>query len=484
MTATSTFLCEIAYDDLLDVNIFIEITPDGNEIRIGINNEYGAYAPTDDNVNATTYDNWQGQKYSSGDAGFGITSVNMMLSNGGDIIAPIDADEVDWSQIYGVSTGCASDVDGDGIPNSLDTDSDGDDCYDANEAGFTDANEDGMVDGTGIDADGLVTGGDGYGTPEDTDNSDTADHLEYGVAECLPDTDNDGVYDPRDLDDDNDGILDTVECNCTDTNVKAPYSAGGFTLEGPAANQTGTNLFDAAGQHGWLSIDEPLGAGQRLVLSGAFLADVADAMGDQSIVIIGLKDGAWANTIGNAIPFGMEGGMMINIYRVSSTNFLMYGNNLATSTTTTQVIGTHLYNASQFLNYNAFIEVTSDGNNIRVGHALTNTHDATTETYADWGSSIKLESGDQGFGITELDVMVKSFPLSVDAGTTDANDIDWEQLTYYGPILLDTDKDGIFNHLDLDSDADGCPDAIEAAVPTVLKSSGGKRHRWYYRQHR
>ena len=103
-------------------------------------------------------------------------------------------------------------------------------------------------------------------TPEDTDNSDTADYLEYGVAECLPDTDNDGVYDPRDLDDDNDGILDTVECNCTDTNVKAPYSAGGFTLEGPAANQTGTNIFDAAGQHGWLSIDEPLGAGQRLVL--------------------------------------------------------------------------------------------------------------------------------------------------------------------------------------------------------------------------
>ena len=35
--ATSTFLCEIPYDDLLDVNIFIEITPDGNEIRIGIN---------------------------------------------------------------------------------------------------------------------------------------------------------------------------------------------------------------------------------------------------------------------------------------------------------------------------------------------------------------------------------------------------------------------------------------------------------------
>ena len=38
------------------------------------------------------------------------------------------------------------------------------------EAGFTDANNDGQVDGTGVDANGLVTGGDGYGTPADVDN--------------------------------------------------------------------------------------------------------------------------------------------------------------------------------------------------------------------------------------------------------------------------------------------------------------------------
>ena len=35
--ATQSFISEIPYDDLLDVGVFFEITPDGNEIRIGIN---------------------------------------------------------------------------------------------------------------------------------------------------------------------------------------------------------------------------------------------------------------------------------------------------------------------------------------------------------------------------------------------------------------------------------------------------------------
>ena len=42
------------------------------------------------------------------------------------------------------------DTDGDGTPDHLDTDSDGDGCTDALEAGFTDANNDGQVDGTGL----------------------------------------------------------------------------------------------------------------------------------------------------------------------------------------------------------------------------------------------------------------------------------------------------------------------------------------------
>ena len=61
-------------------------------------------------------------------------------------------------------------------------DSDGDGCFDVLEAGYTDANNDGEVDGSGYDTNGQVSGSDGYGTPADTDSSGTADHLEAAIS--------------------------------------------------------------------------------------------------------------------------------------------------------------------------------------------------------------------------------------------------------------------------------------------------------------
>ncbi|MEM8899864.1 MAG: gliding motility-associated C-terminal domain-containing protein, partial [Bacteroidota bacterium] len=51
------------------------------------------------------------------------------------------------------------DTDGDGITNILDEDSDGDGCFDVAESGGVDGNNDGVLDGAGVDAEGLVTGG-------------------------------------------------------------------------------------------------------------------------------------------------------------------------------------------------------------------------------------------------------------------------------------------------------------------------------------
>ena len=70
------------------------------------------------------------------------------------------------------------DTDGDGTPDYLDLDADGDGCYDVTEAGFTDANDDGIIDGSGIASDGTVIGSDGYLVPQDDDNNGIADHLD------------------------------------------------------------------------------------------------------------------------------------------------------------------------------------------------------------------------------------------------------------------------------------------------------------------
>ena len=50
--------------------------------------------------------------------------------------------------------------------------------WDAKEGGFTDADGDGEVDGTGYNTNGTVAGGDGYAFPADADNNGIADHLD------------------------------------------------------------------------------------------------------------------------------------------------------------------------------------------------------------------------------------------------------------------------------------------------------------------
>ena len=73
-------------------------------------------------------------KQVSGSADIGQFVIVDDLSNGGKVCR-YDIDD--------------NDIDDDGIPNNLDDDSDGDGCSDILEAGFTDADGDGRLDGTG-----------------------------------------------------------------------------------------------------------------------------------------------------------------------------------------------------------------------------------------------------------------------------------------------------------------------------------------------
>ncbi|GJM15046.1 MAG: hypothetical protein DHS20C13_03730 [Thermodesulfobacteriota bacterium] len=99
-----------------------------------------------------------------------------------------------------------ADPDGDGIPNELDLDSDGDGLPDHFEAGgINDANSDGTSDNF-VDSDA-----DGLHDAHDTDQG--------GVALPLHDTDADGTPDFLDKDSDGDGLTDTNEtAGCIDAN--------------------------------------------------------------------------------------------------------------------------------------------------------------------------------------------------------------------------------------------------------------------------
>ncbi|MGJ8760827.1 MAG: T9SS type A sorting domain-containing protein [Polaribacter sp.] len=105
---------------------------------------------------------------------------------------------------------CA-DTDNDGIPNSLDLDSDNDGISDLAEAGGVDTDGNGKVDD--INTDGtLVNDSDGNGL------DDRYDVNNGGIAIANLDTDGDGIPNTQDLDSDNDGIPDVIEAGGKDAN--------------------------------------------------------------------------------------------------------------------------------------------------------------------------------------------------------------------------------------------------------------------------
>jgi hypothetical protein len=146
----------------------------------------------------------------------------------------------------------ALDTDGDGIFDSVDTDDDGDGILDIEDLLPIDTDNDGIPNATDIDDDGdsipdtseapgkaLDTDNDGTpnATDTDDDNDGILDTVEIGMVKdgngkyILPDgdmdgkpdlidlidTDSDGIPDATDTDDDNDGLLDTVDALPLDT---------------------------------------------------------------------------------------------------------------------------------------------------------------------------------------------------------------------------------------------------------------------------
>ncbi len=135
----------------------------------------------------------------------------------------VNADGID--DVFGPGI-TPSDTDNDGIPNYLDLDSDNDGIHDLDESGFnaTDANSNGVIDGSNFGANGLSNA-----------LETAADSGVLNAIFILADTDGDGIYNHTELDSDDDLCNDVIEAGYLDSNLDGLL--GGATP--PAINANG-----------------------------------------------------------------------------------------------------------------------------------------------------------------------------------------------------------------------------------------------------
>ena len=354
-------------------------------------------------------------------------------------LAEANADNIGWR----ISILCPFylDTDDDGIPNHLDTDSDGDGCSDADEAYFGSvANADSDNNGTygsgtpAVDTTGKVTTAP-YTTPNNF-------YLNTTVNTCN-DNDNDGVPDAVDLDDDNDGILDTDECIFTD---KQATRVGSGNINNPQTYQF------VATPATTVTISTDTG----VFLSGAFSRfGFNETTSGNGTYTISFGEGVSnINLLSDSVGTEMVGNLNTATAGIDFAGQALFGNFSAT-----------LANGTVMSNLAVSISVNPVGQAELVGQTVINGKTYITD---------KTANGNQASGTI-------SFPSLIGKNVT--------SLTFdsigdgVGPVLWlgikaskcpDTDADGIPNKLDTDSDNDGCPDAIEGAgtfTPAQVTSS-------------
>lgn len=198
----------------------------------------------------------------------------------------------------------------------------------------------------------------------------------------------------------------------------APASSG-VTQEGPSANQTGDNFFNN-GEKGWLSLDDTITAGQRLVLNSTFLQDLVDGMPDNTSVAFGIKDPNWTDAVTGLYSANFTnqfiGGAFIRVTRfpsVNSNRVKIYAGIAGTGTNASQTIA-FSYGTTIDTDASAFIEISADGDQVNCGiHNILSEGNAASTPFAFWpegGSTYdpprKFTTGDQGYNISTADVMM------------------------------------------------------------------------------
>ncbi|SEP89093.1 hypothetical protein [Epilithonimonas lactis] len=277
-------------------------------------------------------------------------------------------------------------------------------------------------------------------TDLDTDGVEDS-NISYATVtfRVVPDSDGDGINDDLDVDDDNDGILDTVECSNTVADMFNVFQAGGFIDLAPSDFDLDLN---AKNQNVSKDVSSKFGYPAN---SGAIIVSITNASvhptKDNWWTKNGEKPSVW-NITGNLTAFALLS--QNNEYLGNDSKSIFGYSGPLTAITGPAGFENQTPVAGQWGVMETAVEKTLSRLN-------------ATPQLGNW------RYADLNFGS-------KSFGFSTTTATGDP--------TYVVRIYLecDSDRDGIPNRLDLDSDADGCADAFEggAAINRLqLVTAGG-----------
>ena len=363
---------------------------------------------------------------------------------------------------------CNTDTDNDGIVNHLDLDSDGDVCSDSVESGNTPfAANNTTTFNTGVDANnnGLLDQFEN-GTTGTINYTSTYD--QYAIfpnVNACNDTDGDGVADITDIDDDNDGVLDTQEDVCNVQPVVYVYAY-------PSLNQTGSEvqpLYTLGTSTATPNRDEV----------DTYFYGVGDGVRRPSNTSLTLIEGSYGMDASiNTVNFFQNGQIDFqNRFEASVANTGGYyiiefvlkipetANTISLRTDTDFACRHALYvahngAASPLPSVSkADVRAVGSGNGSTTSPTITFNGSggkfvriALTANDGNANSNVKLQWSINGAAFVNVPFSAASIDPCID---------------------VDSDGDSIPNRLDTDSDNDGCSDAKEAGVIDYIIANGG-----------
>jgi hypothetical protein len=352
--------------------------------------------------------------------------------------------------------GTPLDTDNDGIPNHLDLDSDGDGCPDAVEAGTTNISSSGVATANQSTATTIPSpyGSNGFANSLETisDNGvykgtySYSNAINASILGCV-DSDGDGLSDIVDIDDDNDAMPDDNECT--------PLTTSNLVLNGSFELGTGSSdAFNSIVGSNWTNItgtSPDLWVSPMPTTGTGIYAGMADGMppspnGGNFIGVLDLVqsgEGFFQNISGLVVGkkyelsfyyanAGIEGSTPIGLSGQAALDVHLDFNGLLSEVFTTP-----------------FIPYLGEGN--QIWYKYTNTFTATGTTHK------LMFSIDNGFTQEPGQVLEVRKYFAIDGV---------ELKEFLDPPVCDTDGDGIPNRIDLDSDNDGCSDALESGATT------------------